>query len=525
MIRLTPTLQTMLALLAGLSLTAPTRAAFSDYTNRVVQIADESYVNRDPVVSATGLVAWYAYKDGLPEEGGGSEVFAHKDGTTRKIFDRDIYLHAAHMRPQVWKDEVVWQTTRSSSMSGTVTWVLREVPDHLRDIGPDGQPLPELPAWYSAADLGALGGAPTDFNLTPSQQTTAGPFTNVFQYSIAYMKGYTTNTSTVAEQAQDPDLARSLRGNPRSAPWFIDATNTARRKTIDYNELARWTEKDGVEWLTYDQRNDLGPSIEGELLAWQKSKEFPFGWEIMVLDGKIHHQLTTNFYYDMAPKVSGRTVAWYGWDGNDFEIFCWNADDQRILQVTSNSWDDVAPSIDKGLVAWEAYPTVEAEIFAAFVEKDGRLVDTPVIKQLSSNIDDDLLPVVWDGKVAWQSFDGSDFEIWVWDFLRGPKDPQGQPLGEFVLQTVNNFDDVSPDMRDGLVVWMGYSDDEEDEANWDAEIFIHDLSANAPADRQIPLALTRNNYEDKNPRTAGGYVVWQADDVGATRIYLAKPAP
>ena len=72
---------------------------------------------------------------------------------------------------------------------------------------------------------------------------------------------------------------------------------------------------------------------------------------------------------------------------------------------------------------------------------------------------------------------------------------------------------------------MGYSDDEEDEANWDAEIFLHSLNNTGEANRVNPLALTRNNYEDKNPRTAGGYVVWQADDVGATRIYLAKPEP
>ena len=78
MIRHNPIIKTLLALLAGLSLTAPCRAAFADYTNRVVQIADETYINRDPVVGETGMVAWYAYKDGLPEDGGGSEIFIHR---------------------------------------------------------------------------------------------------------------------------------------------------------------------------------------------------------------------------------------------------------------------------------------------------------------------------------------------------------------------------------------------------------------------------------------------------------------
>ncbi|MFO1521429.1 MAG: hypothetical protein U1G05_05175 [Kiritimatiellia bacterium] len=420
------------------------------------------------------------------------------------------------MRPQVWKDEVIWQTTRLSSMSGTVTWVLQEVPICAHQ--PDGQPLPELPAWYSATNLGVPDGtaSTTDFNLTPVLQTTAGPFL-LFQYSVAYMKGLYHQHQHGRGGVHGRESGPLREEQSPDRPWFSTTTNTARRKSVDYGELARWRRKAGVEWLTYDQRNDLAPSVAGEMVAWQKAKEFPFGWEIMALDGKIHHQLTTNFYYDMGARVSGRTVAWYGWDGNDFEIFTWNADTLRITQVTSNSWDDVSPVIDHGLVAWEAYPTVEAEIFAAFVERDGKPVPKPVIKQLSSNIDDDLNPVVWNGKVAWQSFDGSDFEIWVVDLTLGQPDADGLPSGEFLLQTDNGFDDVNPDLRDGLLVWMGYADDEEDEANWDAEIYAYDLKTRETA------KLTRNNYEDKNPRTAGGYIVWQADDVGATRIFLARP--
>jgi hypothetical protein len=514
-----------LALLAGLLPALPCSADLEGYAGRIVQIADESYINRDPVVGETGLVAWQGYKEGLAEDGGGTEIFVFRNGKTQKVFDRALHPEAAHMRPQVWMDTVIWHTTRSSTMSGGVTWVLREVPDAQRDIGPDGKPLPELPAWYAEINLAEMQGeaSTVDFNLVPSKQGLSGPFTNVFEYSVAYLEGNTaTNAAEVIEAARDPERLRQIVENPRQAPWFMDATNAARRRTIDFNELARWTEDGGVEWLTYNHRNDLAPSFDGDLVAWQTAKAFPFGWEIMAMDAGKRYQLTTNYYYDMAPKVSKRDVVWYGWDGNDFEIFHWNADTLKITQLTSNTWDDVSPSIHDGVIAWESYPSVNPEIFAAILEHEGKRLVRPVIKQLSSNLYDDINPVVHNGVVAWQSFDGSDYEIRAVDLRRGPPDATGLPVGELIFSTDNEYDDILPDLRDGLLVWMGYTDDEEGEAGWDAEIFAYDVRL-GPQGR--PVQLTRNDYEDKNPRTAGGHIVWQADVIGGSRILLAPPPP
>ena len=76
--------------------------------------------------------------------------------------------------------------------------------------------------------------------------------------------------------------------------------------------------------------------------------------------------------------------------------------------------------------------------------------------------------------------------------------------------TANNYDDTNPDIRDGIVTWQGYKD------NWDAEIFAWDMTND-------PVQVTDNEEEDRDPRTAGGRIVWQQDTGTKSSIYLATP--
>ena len=79
-----------------------------------------------------------------------------------------------------------------------------------------------------------------------------------------------------------------------------------------------------------------------------------------------------------------------------------------------------------------------------------------------------------------------------------------------VKLTSNLFDDTSPEIRDGLVVWAGNHD------NWDAEIYVWPLEGD-------PQRLTENEYEDRDPRTAGKRIVWRQERDGIYSIYLASP--
>ena len=62
---------------------------------------------------------------------------------------------------------------------------------------------------------------------------------------------------------------------------------------------------------------------------------------------------------------------------------------------------------------------------------------------------------------------------------------------------------------DGVIVWMGYYD------NWDAEIYAWENNE--------VTRLTSNDFEDRDPRTASGSIVWQVDEGKESLIYLVSP--
>jgi len=153
----------------------------------ITQIADDNKMNRDPVISSTGLIAWYAYE--ITETGNASsDIFIYDKGTAKNI-TKDIFkLGTANNKPVVSSDTIVWGIT--------------------------------------------------DFE---------SPATN------------TTDSNTISAT-----IGRNPSGN---------------------NEICMWNVGGEFKRLTSDSRNDLSPDISGQLVAWQKAKGWPFGWEIMVLEG------------------------------------------------------------------------------------------------------------------------------------------------------------------------------------------------------------------------------------------------
>ena len=420
----------------------------------VTQISDEKMTHRDPTLSETGQAAWSAFFSDDKEQMA-CKLVLYSGGKTKDLTEGAIDPTAANLRPQAQGDSVVWVST-IGDIGGPIDWVLREVPN--RD-----ETYPELNANY---DL-RLGSNNVQIFEVPS--TNPPPPTTE-----------PASTSTNEPVAVPPQPAPTI-------PLPPEATGESRRADMGNTEICLWDGKQ-INRLTHDRRDDLGPSFWGDLVAWQKGKGWPFGWEIMVWDKGTQKQLTTNFYYDMAPKVQGDQVTWYGWDGRDFEIFSYDRKTAAITQITSNQYDDVSPVIWGGAIAWEAYPGVDAEIY---LWKDSET------QKLSDNIEDDVNPRIWNGQVVWQGFDGDDFEIYLYDGAKTIK------------LTSNTFDDLNPDIRDNVICWMGYHD------NWDAEIYAWD--------GQDVKRLTENEQEDRDPKTAGGRVIWQTDLGTRSTIYLAEP--
>ena len=409
------------------------------------QIAEEQYLNREPVISAEGLVAWYVLEKNDDQQAK-SEIYVHYDGKTRPLTQNNMHLNSGNFRPKVFNDSVVFQTTYDETetmMKQKRSWILKEVPDKTK-----GE-FPELDAGYQAHSE-----ADGDAGFRGRQWFTRA----------------STNIDTEAQSADSIKAAEPV------------------RYPSGRNEICTWKIGGEIKRITSDGRNDLAPSIGNGVVAWQKSKGFPFGWEIMVLAGEERYQLTTNYYYDMAPQVYEDKVTWYGWDGKDYEIWLHDRAAKKTIQITNNDYDDVSPQISGLNLTWEGYRNVESDIFLWTGGKT---------KILSDNSEADINPRIWQDKVVWQGYDGDDFEIFYYDGEKPAK------------LTSNGFDDYSPDINDGMIVWMGYHD------NWDAEIFAFDGTD--------LIQVTDNDQEDRDPKTAGKKIVWQAEHEGKTSIFLGIP--
>lgn len=406
---------------------------------RIEQIADESLVNRDPTISADGIVAWSSY--GVTESGDSrSEIFVYVDGERRSLTGGSMKPESANMHPQASGGSLVWVGT-FGTIAGDLTWVMKDPPRN-----------PEEPEELDATYLARC--EPDGAGGSIGKQWFVGPGTNPAQGAV----------ETVVTNLSGP-----------------------RRHPSGDAEICLWQGGE-IKRLTRDMRNDIGPSVWGNLVAWQKARGWPFGWEIMLWDSGTRLQLTTNYYYDLTPRVQGRRVAWYGWDGHDYEIFLYDRDQDITLQITSNDYDDVSPVVWGDMVAWEGYAGLDADIY---------LWDGTEPRRLSKNPYEDSEPSLWNGLVAWQGFDGNDFEIFLY------RD------GGVIQLTTNAYDDVSPKIRDGVTCWVGYYD------NFDGEIFVWSQTNT--------LMLTDNDYDDRGVETAGGRLVWEARDGDRSLIMLAIP--
>lgn len=397
----------------------------AEYT--IEQVADINLINRDPVISDTGLAAWHGFRMDDNREVG-KDVFIYFNGSMENLSQGKAEPKSANINPIVSGNRVLWTTTFTNKPSpNDRSWQLKEVP---------ANPDPDAPGKDISGNM----------ILSDTASQSFQPVTEVL-------------TNTIPGESEIPTV-RYASGN---------------------NEIVYWDAEGGFERLTRDGRNDLAPHFFGETFAWQKAKGWPFGWEIMVYHNENRYQLTTNFYYDMAPRVHNGMVTYYGWDGNDFEVFLHDANAGGISQITSNDYDDVSPVIWDGKLAWMGYKQVEAEIY---------FYDGTNIQIISNNPEgDDISPNIWNGQVVWQGFDGEDFEIYhfngeltvkltenlyddvnpvirdetiVWMGYADNWDPEiftWLTTDQLMTQlTTNEVEDRSPDTAGGNIIWQ--TDDE-----------------------------------------------------------------
>ncbi len=405
-------------------------------------------INRDPVISETGLIAWMYY-DTNQVVSAHSHIGVYSQNERIDLTEGQTAVFNAAVRPQVHSNTLVFIANTLTAEGGR-HWAFREVP------GRDDGEQPELEANVSATEVDGV----QQF-IRVNREAAPG------EGLIPLM------------QTEDLPSRRAPSGNA---------------------EVWRWQVGDEkIERITADGRNDFAAAIWGDTIAWQKARGWPFGWEIMALQGETMMQMTTNFFYEMSPDTHNGNIVWYGWDGFDYEIFMYDAARNETMQITSNRHDDISPRIWNDVVVWESYSGVEGDIY---MWRNGE------ITQVSQNIDDDINPRIWNNKIVWQGSDGDVFNIFLYDIDRG---------GEPIQVTSATFDNVQPQIHDDLVVWMGYHD------NWDSEIFYADIrNISTAADIRI-VQLTDRDEDDRDPQTANRRIVWVSEENGMTRIVLAEP--
>lgn len=407
------------------------------------QLGDEEKQNREAVIGATGKAIWTEYSTNSAASSI-TELVLWEKGKRIDLTADQAANFSANSKPSIQSNYVTWIANYRKFTP--VSWTLVEVPQ-------EKEAPPEIPAQY----------LPFENEVGDQWFINVGDAVNGLLV--------TTNFGVVITNMVNV------------------STNVVGRDPSGVAEINLWAGGTGeVIRVSCDIRNDFGPSVWGGLVAWQKAKGWPFGWEIMMWETGKTSQLTTNYYYDMAPVVQNRQIAWYGWDGYDFEIYLCDVDKGETAQLTSNRYDDVGPVMWDGVVAWEGYPAVEADVF---MWKNGQ------VSKLSDNVEDDTNPRIWNGQVVWQGFDGDDFEVYLFDGIKTVK------------LTANTYDDVSPEIADGLITWMGY------EGNWDSEIFV--------SDGKDIKQLTDNEWEDRDPKTSGGRIIWTVVADQKSQVWIAEP--
>jgi hypothetical protein len=368
-----------------------------EYT--IKQIADKTMLNREPVISGTGLIAWYAY-DRAADNQSTANIYIYRNGVAEELTqgENNLGLH-----PSVHDNTVVWEGQLAKEVEYTERRAIQEKAAVAPPLEGEGDITSEIPP--DAVEEKTV----TRYEMVTRTQAKTG-------WGICRWDGE--KIKPVSFSLEDSGHLAQLQ----------DTTLAMTNALVHTEEDAEGT---GLEMQV------ASPTCWGDYTAWQKASPWPCGWEIVISDGAERQQLMTNCYYDMGPQLYENKLVWYGWDGQDFEIFMFDVTTGVTTQLTDNGYDDMSPVIWENTVVWEGYPAVESDIF---MWQDG------VVRKISDNIEDDVKPRIWQNYVVWQGVREDNYEIFLYD-------------GTVTRQiTDNGYDDVDPDIRDNLMCWIGYVD-------------------------------------------------------------------
>ena len=232
--------------------------------------------------------------------------------------------------------------------------------------------------------------------------------------------------------------------------------------------------------------------------------------------------LTSNHSNDYDFDIAGSLVVWQEHDGNDWEIFLYDADTDRQWQLTDNQTDEMYATVADGYVVWAGYsaaatlqdPVItDLEIFyfdyAAFAGQGKNGDPADATFQLTHNAVDDKSPRASDVAITWWTDEPSDIEIYYYDIAAG-----GLPRNI----SRNAYDDFNPRISGDKVVWTGYGvvADPANPRDSEKEIFVYDGASG------LTTQLTNNAFIDRRPQVDGATIIWERYDENDWEIFARR---
>ena len=159
-----------------------------------------------------------------------------------------------------------------------------------------------------------------------------------------------------------------------------------------------------------------------------------------------------------------------------YEMIVWRQGSANIIQLTTNYYYALNANMHEQELVFQAWDGNDYEIFHY-------RFDTDEIKQITNNQFDDVSPVVWDGTIVWVSYPTITAEIFLY------RDGVIRKISE------GTEDNANPSIWQDKVVWQGYDDTY-------LEIYYFD--------GRRTIKLTSNTWDDMAPQIHDGIITWMS---------------
>ena len=273
--------------------------------------------------------------------------------------------------------------------------------------------------------------------------------------------------------------------------------------------------------ITDDPASQEKPSISGDYIAWQDNRHG--NWDIYLYQRSTTTttRLTTDPGNQWLPAICGNYVAWYDDSSGRTNIVLYDIAAGAVKDVIDvnakttipGGTTEFKPALSEQYVAWVEPGDVTVHTYDKVYYYD--IAAGSIVGPIAPRPEDDPLPSI---SQSWPSLSGS-FIAWEDTLYRMDPDIYiadiHDPAEGTMLITRNDFDQVSPAIDGGIIVW-------EDKQIPERSIFMCDLFAVGDFQGEEMCLVEAEDSEDAHlyPAVSGNTIVWQRGRGPNSNLYI-----